>query len=264
MGLIVISGAPADPGQPMALYSNALARGTLAASSTAAGSYAANILGPQTYDGWQPAAMPATLAVTLAAAESCDACAIAAHTLGSAGATVYVERWTGAAWVIMAQASPTDNLPVLMIWPAASAAQWRLRVTGSAAPVLGVAMIGLRLIFPAPVRPPYVPADAARRVDMTAQRTLGGHYAGAVIKRREVETEAAFGPLPRSFADGALRAFRDHYDAGGTFFFAGGPEAMPQDVAYCWRPDGASELRPAYGAGGLWAAVTMRMAGYGA
>ena len=48
--MIHITGTPADLAQPAVLFGNVLAGGALVASSTAAGTYAANALGPQTYD----------------------------------------------------------------------------------------------------------------------------------------------------------------------------------------------------------------------
>ena len=59
-----------------ALFRNVFAEGVLAWSSQSADGFAANALGPQTYDFWTPTALPATLSVTLGAAVECDACAI--------------------------------------------------------------------------------------------------------------------------------------------------------------------------------------------
>lgn len=261
--MIHVTATPADLDRPAVLWVNLLASGTLTASGAAAGSYAENILGPQTYDAWTADALPAWVAVELAAPAEADCCGIVAHTLGSLGATVAVELWTGSAWAAVATASPATDEPLMLVWPVTSAARWRLRITGSAVPSLGVAVLGRRLIFPATIAPPYVPANLARRVDLEPQVSLGGQYVGGTVWRQARELEAQLTPLPRSFVDGAgMDAFAAHYDAGGTFFWAGSPAAMPRDLAYCWRR--GDELRPVYSAGGYWAAVTMRMAAHGA
>lgn len=261
--MIHVTGTPADLDRPAVLWHNLLADGTLTASGSAAGTFPANALGPQTYDGWAGDALPAWLAVELAAAAEADCCAIVAHNLGTMGATVIVEVWTGSAWAAVATATPAGDDPLMLIWPVTSAARWRLRVTGAAVPWLGVVILGRRLIIPATIAPPYVPADLARRVDLEPQVSLGGHYVGATAWRQALELEAQFTPLPRSFVHGAdMMAFADHYDHGGTFFWAGGAAVMPRDLAYCWRR--GDELRPANSPGDYWAAVTLRMAGYGA
>ncbi|WP_157970963.1 hypothetical protein [Pseudogemmobacter bohemicus] len=72
-------------------FRNVLAEGVLSWSSETPDGFAENALGPQTFDYWTPAAMPATLAVLLTEAVDCDCAAIIAHTLGSASATVHVE-----------------------------------------------------------------------------------------------------------------------------------------------------------------------------
>lgn len=260
--MIHVSAAPADLDKPCILWRNLLAEGVLVASSAAVGTAAENALGPQTYDCLTFGAMPGTLSVTMGAAVSCDACAIAAHNLGSMGATVYVERWTGAAWEVMAEATPADDLPLMLVWPVASAAQWRLRFVGPAAVSVGVVFLGARLVIPATIRAGYVPADHAARVDLISAETLGGEFAGAVVWRRGREIDAALNAVPRAFVDGALVPFRDYHDAGGAFFWAGCPSVMPNDLAYCWRREG--ELRPSYSAGGYWADFSLRMAAYGA
>lgn len=261
--MIFLASGAADADKPAILFDNILSRATLDASSTAIGA-AANVLGPQTFDWWQASAMPATLTGTLAAAESCDCACIAAHDLGTKAATVIVQRWNGSGWVAVATYAPTDDAALMLIWPAVSADQWRIRFTGASAPKIGIAFIGSRLIVPEAVAAPYIPADMAQRVELMAARSLGGQFLGVSVYRRGLEGEAGFGPVPRSWVDGALRPFAAHYDAGGTFFFAGAPALMPGDVAYCWRSENAGELRPSYSAGGYWAAIKMGLAGYGA
>lgn len=261
--MIYLASGATDSDKPAVLWSNALARASLAASSTAAGSAAANVLGPQTFDWWKPSAMPATLAATFGAAEApCDALAVAAHTLGSSGATIYAERWTGSARAVAASAAPTDDSALMLIWPSASSTQWRVRLAGQTRRRSSWCSSSSRLIFPAEILAPYTPADMAQRVELMAARSLTGHYLGASVFRRGLEQDVSFSP--RAFVDGDLAAFRAHYDQGGTFFFAGGAAAMPRELAYCWRGEGAGELRPSYAGGAAWAELKMGLAGYGA
>lgn len=43
-----------------------------------------------------------------------------------------------------------------------------------------------------------------------------------------------FPHVQRNWVDGPLIGFEDHYNRGGTFFYAGWPGGKPQDMAYAW------------------------------
>lgn len=258
--MISIASGSIDTLLPTILYANGLASGTLAASGSTAGTYPENILGPQTYDGWKADALPATLTATFGTTQQFDACAIAAHTLGTSGATLYVERWTGSAWATVASVSPTDDSPVLLIWPAATATQWRLRITGTTVPFIGLAMMGQRLLFPAQVRTSYVPLNAAKRLEILGARSISGQFLGSRILRKGLEASVGLSPLAASWAETNLPAFMAHYDSGLPFFWASSPARYASDVGLVWRNGG--ELRPAYTAGGLYVEIAMELAGH--
>lgn len=264
--MISIAAGTPNADLPTVLFDNLFARGTFEASNTLAGTYAANLLGPQTYDYWTAnSAAGASLTVTLSAAETCDCAVILGHNCATVGANVQVMRWNGSTFAAVSGATvaPVDNGPLMILFPEASSDQWRLRFYNSTErPSVSIAMMGKRLVFPAGLAPDYVPADLARRVEHATSRSLGGHYVAGSIWPGALEYGATFGPLPRAFVDGDLRPFQRHYDAGKPFFFAGSPAAMPGDLAYSWRGDGKGELRPAYRAGGDLASLSMELNGY--
>lgn len=244
---------------PMVLIENAFADGGLSWSSQTADGFASNALGPQTYDYWTPAAMPATLQVSLSVARECNAMAIVAHNLGSKGATVIVEHMEGVSWSEDLRHSPKDDSAILMIWNGAVAASWRLRVTGPAAPSIGVVMLGKRLTIRSGVLTGYVALPHARRADLMTSTSMGGQFLGNRIKRRGAETAIEFADLPREFVDGALAPFRDHFDSGQPFIWASDPKGDKRDVGYCWRS--GDELRPSYGEDG-WANIAFSVEAY--
>lgn len=262
--MITIFAGAADTDKATALWDSIYGRATISATvDNAPLSSPANVAGPQTYDWWKPAAMPAALDATLAAAETCDAFAMAGHNLGSSGATLTLKyRVTvGGVLLTLGAVTPADDTPIMCLFPAVSAAVWRFEVSGANAPTVRLARFGKRLVFPATPRPGYVPMNAAAKIDMQAQRSMGGEFIGATIYRQGVEASAELTPVPRTFVDVDMAAFRKSYDAGGTFFWAGGPSTMPSDLAYCWRGDGG-ELRPAYSTD-YWASIKLGLAGYG-
>lgn len=244
-----------------ALFRNVLAEGTLAWSSQSADGFAANALGPQTYDFWTPTALPATLSVTLGAAVECDACAIIGHTLFTAGATVAVEWWNGSAWITAHSVTPTDDRDLMLIFGAQSSAQWRIRVTGAAVmPSISVAMIGPRFIIPDGVAADYVPLNLALDIDLAPSITVKGQYVGTFVKRTGGATSISLAQQRREWIEDEARPFIAHYNEGAPFVWSSCPDLLPDDMAYCWRSGGV--LRASYGAGARWGQMGLEVSAY--
>jgi len=265
--MIYLQSGVADPFSPMVLFQNLFAQGTLTATSTAAGSFVENLLGPQTFDFWKPAALPAEFSVTLAAPAACDCIALDAHNLGTAGASVslYYSVTDTSAWVLITTIAPTDDRAAAVIFPSVTGRRFRVVInSASGTPFIGIAMAGLRLSFPGEILAPYVPAQHAVRVEPYPSLSMGGQFQGSRVKWKGAQISVQFSPLARAWVDANMRAFQAHYDAVKPFFWASCPGKYPQDIAYVWRAEGVEELRPAYDAGGLHGMVMMELAAYGA
>lgn len=81
-----------SPSDSMVSFRNVLSEGTLSWSSQTPDGFAANALGPQTYDAWVPSSLPANIGVTLPSPQECECAAIVAHNLGTSNATARVQR----------------------------------------------------------------------------------------------------------------------------------------------------------------------------
>lgn len=243
-----------------ALFQNVLADGVLAWSSQTADGFAANALGPQTYDAWVPATIPATLSVTLSAASECDTAAIIGHTLGSSGATVIVEWFNGSAWITAASVTPEDDRDIAMLFGAQEASQWRIRITGGTAPAIGVAMIGQRLRIPDGVRAGYVPLNLALDIELSPSVTVRGQYVGTFMKRTGGGTSIPLATQDRQWIEGDARPFVAHYNAGRPFIWMSCPDLLPHDMAYCWRSGGT--LQASYGAGARRGDLSLEVSAY--
>lgn len=264
--MIYLAAGAASTEWPFALWNDALATGTLAGSATP-GFSLENALGPQTYDYWKPINGAGFWECVLPAPVQMDCIAFAAHNMGSAGVSLIVQSAPDLAtgYTGIRTITPTTDDAVAVIFAERAVQKLRFYATAWTSLVtIGATMAGKRLIFPGWVQPPYVPMQEARRVELRQSESLGGHYIGATIKRLGRATNVTFSPLPRAFVDADLPAFRDHFDAGQPFFFAGGPATMPDDIGYCWRAEGAGELRAALRPGGTYAEVKMGLAAYGA
>lgn len=259
--MIHVDPAATDPLASMLLFRNVLAEGTLAASTEAADGAAANALGPQTYDYWTPTAVPATLAVTLADDVECDCAAIVAHDLGSKGATVEVQYYDTAttAWVTAQTVTPTDDSTILMIFPAEESDQWRFRVTSHIASI-GVAMIGPRLLIPGGTQASYTPLNLALDIELMPSVSIAGQFLGTRINRMGAGASIALSTQERAWIEGAFAPFIAHYNGGQPFVWASCPNALKDDVSYCWRSGGT--LQAAYGAGALFGEVALEVEAY--
>lgn len=242
------------------LYRNVLAEGVLNWSSETDDGFAANALGPQTYDFWTPESLPATLGVTLDASVECDACAIIAHTLGSAGATVAVQYHDGDDWVTAQSVTPDDDSDILMLFGEQDSDQWRILITGTDEPHVGVVMIGPRLIIPFGVTPSYTPLNLALNVELMHSETVSGQHIDNRVVRTGAGTTIQLAPQEREWIETDAKPFIAHYNAGKPFIWASDPELLPDDFGYCWRTGGV--LSASYGAGALYGSMSMEVSAY--
>lgn len=241
--------------QPMVMYRNLLAEGTITSGTLPAAAPRANAVTESTFDYWQPASVPETLRTTLGASAAADGAFFAAHTLGSAGATLTVQYFDGSTWQTQATYAPTSDDPFGFIWPSRSATGWGIQISGSVAQ-LGVAFVGPRLVIPGGVLPDYVPIWAATEVQRQAGISRRGQFFGQRIESRSARLQPAFMDVPYSFALNDLADFRSHYNDGNAFVWASAPGLFPEDAAYVWAAENAS-LRSPVRPGGDWCGLSM-------
>jgi len=169
--------------KPTILYDNRLADATVAASTTASGYAAANVVDWRAYTWWKPTALPATLTVDCATAKAADYALVYGHTLFSAGCTVEVRGSTdnfGASDVLVASLTPSSDDPFFISFGSVSYRYWRLRITGAATmPALAIVAIGARMELPTWLPQPFDPLG--RKVDGQSNRNENGHALGRSI-----------------------------------------------------------------------------------
>jgi hypothetical protein len=132
--------------KPKFFYDNRLADATVAASTTAAGYAALNVVDWRPYTWWKPTALPATLTVDCGSAKAADYALCYGHDLFTQGCTFEVRGSTdnfGASNVLVATVTPADNNPFILTFGSVSYRYWRVRITGAATmPSLAIAAIG--------------------------------------------------------------------------------------------------------------------------
>lgn len=262
--MIYIQGTPtANDMLPCVLFDNLFLQGTTTVTSETADGPKQNATNEGTYNFWQPSALPATYQVDLGSAMAADSLAIVAHNLGSNGTTAVVSSSdNGSSWTVRATYLPTDDKTHMLMWRAVSARYWRVVFTGgSGSLVVGVLMLGARLVFPGGVRPPYSPLWLSQNVELLVSQTMSGQFVTNREIRRGANTNINLVAFERDFVEEDLLPFKNHYDSGKAFIWAAGPCVFDKDVSYAWRQSGA-EMKPTFDETGNWMSVTMSVEGY--
>ena len=247
MTIEIAANAPSTE-KPTLLIDNVFTQGTL---SSTGGGVPENALGDNTFDFWTTSIATATIEVDLGDAVNCDMVGIAAHNLGSEGATVEIQSSdNGTDWTTRLTVTPTDDSAIVGVFPSVSARYWRLRVTGATV-AIGVIKLGSRIIVPSGVSLGHVAMNHSARLELLTNDSVDGQFLNTRVIRRSGETTLDFGLVPALFIDTDMLEFERLYNEGRTFFYAGNPVDLPRDVGYCKRPMGASEMRPFYEGGEL-------------
>lgn len=240
--MIQIEPSAQDTSKPTVLIENLFAEGTLTASTEAVGAEAANAAHEGTFDFWTPTAMPATFAVDMGVARDADCLCIAAHDLGSKGATLTLETWNGAGWDAGPSIAPTDDSTIMVLFPLATNDQWRLSISGPTAINIGYAALGRRIVLPGIVGD-YTPTDWGERIEVLGGLTQSGQFLPQRVLSYGAETTVNLGRIEKNWHKQKGRAFQRHYDEGRAFFFAGWPDVLADDIAMCWRGERRQEMR---------------------
>ena len=243
--------------QPMVSFRNLLAEGTITDALLPSGAPRADAVTQDTSEYWEPTGT-STLRSTLGSAQTAAVCFIAAHTLGSEGRTLTVERLDGT-WQTITTYAPTNDDPFAIIFPDESRNGFGIGVNGACQ--IGIAWIGPRLVIPGGVVPDYVPVWAAERLEKFPGVTRRGHFRGQRIERAGASLSAQFMPVPHSFALTDMAGFRDHYNEGNAFVWAAAPSVFPRDIAYCWA-DQDKTLGMSIRAAGTLVNLSMQMEAY--
>ena len=261
MTVVITTGAQGIHGANL-LYRNLFLEGTLTATNEAADGFVENAVSGETWDYWKPTAVPSAMIVDLGTAKNCDGVGISAHTIGSSGATVNAQySFDNVNWVTIATCTPTDDAVIFMAFPAINARYWRLQLTGAVA-VIGVAILGNRLQFAAGVLSGHISMHNSKRSVLLNTTTVSGHHRKNRRIRSGIEGRVDFGLVDTAFGDGVFQEFKDHYNSGEVFFYAGSPLHWPNDTALCWRPEAAADITPSYVEGGALMDLAMEVSAF--
>lgn len=196
-----------------------------------------NALNGLTYNFWEVGTGLNQFAVDLGSPQPVDYLGIAAHTLGSTGRRIYVQRSTdGSSWVTAHSETwfaPATDAPLMVYFPEQSYRYWRFLVEGGPTAYIGVAYLGKALRMKRRIYGGHTPANLSRQTDILPQRSVNGAFLGRSVIRRGIATTYAFNNLPADW-------YRENFDPfvqsalERPFFVAWRPDDHPDECVYAW------------------------------
>jgi len=219
---------------PVIHYKNIFTAAQITADQEAAGYPDDRLVDLRPYMRWKgTSSANQNITFNIGFSKSADAIGICGHNLGTAGATVLVQYWTGAAW--SSASGPvlaTNDKPILMLFTTQAGTQWRVALTGmTATPEIGVIMLGDLLTMEKPIHGTWDPDSQTTQAEGHLSKT--GELLQATVRFHEYNLSAEFARLSKAWADTNLIPFwENHGRQLKPFFFSRDPTSFPEDLRF--------------------------------
>lgn len=216
-------------------YQNFATSTNITPSSQLANFPAAAVANPATYDKWQPVSLPATLTIDAGNAVDVDYVGIAAHTIGSKSCIASISySFDNSSYTTIGETSPGDDSSIMMLFTKTRARYWRLTISGSAVPVVGVLYIGKTLEMQRPIYGGHSPINLSRITAVRPNVSESGQWLGSSIERVGLKTSFEWRHLEAQWYRDNFDKFVRTYPQARPFFIAWRPSKFPKEVGYCW------------------------------
>lgn len=220
------------------LWDNRLANAAFASADERDGFEAVNARAADTASWWWPEA-GATLTMTLSAAAYIDCIGIAAHTLGSAGATITAQVQVAGSWqTVYPSITPADDEAVMIMFQEVLATA--VRITLSASARVGVVYAGRAMVMPQMVYGESTPLNVTLATEYQTNQSQTGQFLGRSIVANSRPVDVTWTHLREAWVREALLPFI-FAARRAPFFAALRPQTQPEDVGYIWT---SSDIKP--------------------
>lgn len=241
------------------------ARSLLPTASTEAEGYPAIAArNDNTFEYWRPTAVPAWWRVDLGSATAVNYVGIAAHNLGTVGASIKVQYSSNdSSWSDASAATadePADDGEILFLFPVQTARYWRIYVDG-VIPTVGVVYLGTILAMQRGIYAGHTPITLARQTVMRPSVSERGQLLGRTIIRSGLQASAEWDNITADW----YRTYFDPFVASARqypFFMAWRPSEFPAELAF-GTVDADIAPRNSGPRNFMNVGFTMRGAGYG-
>lgn len=235
--MAIIGSSYTLPDAPIILANNLLIGQPATATSAADGFPASAVTNPLTYERWAPATGGSN-AVTIDAIGGAlgitfNTVAIAAHTLGTNGATFTIAGFNSLfGWVDLITQTPATDEPFVLCFGSTKFFS-KLRITIDKQAEIGVVYAGFRLEMPLSIYGGHTPDTLGRTVEYTTAESVTGNFLGRTVERSGYEASYSFKYLGAAW-------YRQNFDKfardaiTNPFFVAWYPSKYPLEVVYGW------------------------------
>ncbi len=203
---------------------------TVSTTSSASGYNPDWMLDGETWSLWRAGSTTQTITLSFST-QTTSYAAIAAHNLGSIGASVTCQ----VGGVTVGSVSPTDDSAILFLFSSRSASQVQFIITGGTAEI-AVAQAGDALEMPQLSVFTGLPISESKQVRYRHQQSITGDVLGRAVEGADLRFDMTVQNLPETFraatGDITWKGFINHVDNVGPFFIAAKPSSYPDDVAY--------------------------------
>jgi len=254
MTINIINWTESDGRNPIVLFDNFLV------DSTPSVAAAEDALTTSTYDAWN-FSLDETITFDLGANQEFNTFAIVgANISGDIQLSTSTDDSTYTP--INVTVLPVENGDcILFVFNIRDARYFRVAFTGSGDASVRSLWLGKHLEFPGGVGYNYTPIWMAQEKELLVSKTMNGQFVGNRVISKGAMTDIPMIAEERTFIEGDLQPFMDHYNDGQPFIWAAGPTVFNRDVGYVWRQQGA-EMKPTFDQSGNWMSFTMSVEGY--
>lgn len=216
---------------PRLCVADNVAAATMSYSTQATGYEAVAVQGPQTYTGWKPTAVTATLTATFSGSVPVDY--VGVFILDAQGCAFRPQYWNGSSYVNLgADITPSAAGAVLWLFNSVSTSRIRLNVTGGTGnPIVAVMKAGTATVFPVGMptgfRPSYLnPDDTLSNVF-----SQGGQILGSQLVSSLATESVTIDTIEASWVRTNWPTVRDSLRTKGAFF-AWNADDYPSELIY--------------------------------
>ena len=206
--------------------------GTATASTSTIDFPADAPLNSMTYEYWRPTALPATWVLDAGSSKMANYFGIAAHSLGSSDCSITIASSPdNVTWTTIDTLTPADDSPIMFLFANVTARYWRLSISGSVIPSIGVVYVGPVLEMMRPCFAGLSPINLSRVTVIRPNKSEGGQWLGRSVIRSGSTMTVQYNNLGGQW-------YRDNFDPFveraiyAPFFFAWRPADYPDAVGY--------------------------------
>lgn len=207
---------------------------TVTASSEQSGFEGDSVINDLTYNIWKPVSLPATLTFELEEARPVDFIGIAKNNLFDENCSLKLEYFDGTSFVEVVEFIPRGSS--MQFFDEILAKTWRITVSGTGDPYIGVIYLGLALQMQRGIYQGFRPPTLNENTEVRPNISEGGQWLGRSIVRQGLENNIDVDNLTAEWVRGEFQRFVKNSQKY-PFFFAWRNDTFPDEVIYCWTTD---------------------------